>query len=611
MKEKPEGIRELERLESESEEDPENVEKWLRLGRYAVERYITGLSERALVNAVQLAPDDPQVLGELGKALNRKRKLSEAMRVYEHALEADSEDPSLWTGLGVVKSHLMEPEAASECFEKALSLDPGYPWAISSLRAMMEHVSPGIDLVERFREAVQASPDKSLNWALLGHDLERQGNTAEALQAIENALRFFKNANPDDQRRIVLLLSNTGSRNQVYDLAKEVLRTDPTRVGLSFALATAYLGERRFEDVDRLLAIGLQFDPENQMLHNLRMLCLMESGNLLEALAMQEDMKKERPEDPLMRVMDVWLARPRTVSGQTTEQIRSILNRFPTDSIIRAELAHRLVREGQHSAAIATILEGAHLEYSRPEEHFRYAVSALGFGLRREAEFHISKGMELGGDSLESRAMLALQLVHNTQYDDLEAVVQDILGKFPGAKSWYAVLGILEKMRRKVESAEMSIRCAADEGMPYALIELFQIEQRKGNAKMAERLLEDFVATFEDNDRLAGLRSWALAGLGRVDEALHLLKETTRRFPLDFESWAVWIALSGRTGDLSIVREVVNEYHITMKPFRSDHSVIDKLQDFDDVLEGRFEAETWDSTLLCGAVEYLVDSLQK
>ena len=603
------GVDELEKLTRAAEADADDPEKWHKLGRYAVERYILGASERALVNAARLAPNNPEILSDLGKVLNRKRFLTEAEGVYRLALGIDRSIPSLWTGLGVVKGHQMDAETSVSCYEQALDIDAGYPWAISSLVATLQQVKPQIDILDRLRTAVATRPNEGLNWALLWKELRKRGQTSEAAKALDRALLLFEKANPDNQRRMVLILSNSDKKEEIFKTAETILKEDPAQIGVAFALATVYIKERSEEKAERLVESSLRVDPGNQMLQNLRMVLLMETGNMAEALRMQKAMQEERPEDPLMRVTDSLLAHARGGTAETVESMMQILNRFPQDAGVRIALVQKLSAEQRFNEAVKILRSGHRMSYPSPEQHFQYAVEALRFGLREEADFHMRVGLEMDGSSLHAKSMLAVHLASSDRFEELENVTREIVRDYPDdARDWHMILGMLERMKGNREKAKDSIALAADAGVPHAIVELAELLHNSGDTNRAMSLLKNLVHQL--GETLPAVKARALIMLNSLDSAENLLKNAVKTAPLDMECWALYITLIGRLGDRNKVKAVVEEFHTAAAPFISNHSVVDPLQDVDEILTGQFEGHILDEVTLMGAIDYLAKKHQ-
>ena len=66
----------------------------------------------------------PEAQSNLGVALARDGKLSEALAAFERATRADAEEPAYWLNLGLLQLRAQKPEAAIEPLRRVLSLQP-------------------------------------------------------------------------------------------------------------------------------------------------------------------------------------------------------------------------------------------------------------------------------------------------------------------------------------------------------------------------------------------------------------------------------------------------------------------------------------------------------
>lgn len=113
-------------LLEEAEKHPDNLDKWLDLAKYAIDRYLVGLGEKAIRHAVKLDPENEEVLDLFGKMLNRTRKMKKSLQHYKNAVKLYPHNASLLTGLATANYHLGNHQEASRRYEEALDIDPGF-----------------------------------------------------------------------------------------------------------------------------------------------------------------------------------------------------------------------------------------------------------------------------------------------------------------------------------------------------------------------------------------------------------------------------------------------------------------------------------------------------
>jgi Flp pilus assembly protein TadD len=77
-----------------------------------------------LQQAKLLAPDDPRVAAELGKALLSANRPQDALSEFGRSLALDPRNPQAFNNRGVALETLHQDAAARADFERALKLDP-------------------------------------------------------------------------------------------------------------------------------------------------------------------------------------------------------------------------------------------------------------------------------------------------------------------------------------------------------------------------------------------------------------------------------------------------------------------------------------------------------
>lgn len=162
------GVTRLQDLIKATEDDPENLDKWLKLGKFSADRFIVGNCEEALTKVAQARPNDPEVLGILAKFLNRRRKLTESEKVYLRALEIDPENLDLLTGLAVVYGNQGELEKAVSWFEKIFAMEQGYPWAVLAYSSTLESLGRNEQQMKILESAIKSNPESGLIHLLNG-----------------------------------------------------------------------------------------------------------------------------------------------------------------------------------------------------------------------------------------------------------------------------------------------------------------------------------------------------------------------------------------------------------------------------------------------------------
>lgn len=92
----------------------------------------TAQATRALAQLVLVAPDDPRVLGEYGKALVQQNRADDAVAFLKRAVEIKANDWTLYSALGVAYDQLDDRKNAKTAYDRALLLHPGDPVVLNN-----------------------------------------------------------------------------------------------------------------------------------------------------------------------------------------------------------------------------------------------------------------------------------------------------------------------------------------------------------------------------------------------------------------------------------------------------------------------------------------------
>ncbi len=195
------------------------------LNAEAVRRYLAGRRDEAaslLREAAALAPDDPEVLNNLGSVLREERQLEEAIVCHHRALRLQAEFPEAWCNLGnalydygrldeaelsfrtaltqrpAFPSALVNfgnvlrrrgrAEEAIACYRKALELDPGIAFAHNNLGTALKTLGRWQEAIVAYRRALELEPGSAIAHYNLGNVLKEAGEAAEAERLLLQAL---------------------------------------------------------------------------------------------------------------------------------------------------------------------------------------------------------------------------------------------------------------------------------------------------------------------------------------------------------------------------------------------------------------------------------------
>ena len=146
------------------------------------------------VKALQINPNDPNVLYDQGNAFARQGDWDNAIASYQHALQVAPGQADILNNLGFALAARKRFAEAISCFEGALKLNPDSADTHNNLATVYFMQKNLDDAVRHFREAVRLDPGNSRFHSNLGDALAKSGQTAEAITCYQETLRL----KPDD-----------------------------------------------------------------------------------------------------------------------------------------------------------------------------------------------------------------------------------------------------------------------------------------------------------------------------------------------------------------------------------------------------------------------------
>lgn len=145
-------------------------------------------------DVVKKSPQKARPHNNLGNALRRQGKLSEAIYHFKEALRIDPNYAKAHNNLGIVLATQGDAETALSHFYLALELNPSYAEAYSNIGVTLARQGRLDEAINNFSIALRLKPDYAKVHNNLGAALVRQGRLKDALEHFKAALLI----KPDD-----------------------------------------------------------------------------------------------------------------------------------------------------------------------------------------------------------------------------------------------------------------------------------------------------------------------------------------------------------------------------------------------------------------------------
>jgi tetratricopeptide (TPR) repeat protein len=144
--------------------------------------------------ALELSPEDPGVLANVGLAHAAARDLPSAIAAYRRSIAADSTRALTWVNLGSALAAIGDQTGAEQAQRSALRMNPAEPLAAFNLGNLYLRSNRAREAAEAYRQAVHADPGLAEAWFNLARALVASGE----LEGVADALRAGLEFDPDN-----------------------------------------------------------------------------------------------------------------------------------------------------------------------------------------------------------------------------------------------------------------------------------------------------------------------------------------------------------------------------------------------------------------------------
>jgi Flp pilus assembly protein TadD len=146
-------------------------------------------AEACLRQALQLRPDDADVLNNLGTAVWEQGRSPEATAYYLRAYQFKRNDFGILNNLGMTLWEQGRPEKAIVYYQRALQLTPDSFDAQMNLGVSLSDIGNFDEALVWLRGSVRLRPDSAEAWDNVGMTLARQGQWEEAMKCYDESVR--------------------------------------------------------------------------------------------------------------------------------------------------------------------------------------------------------------------------------------------------------------------------------------------------------------------------------------------------------------------------------------------------------------------------------------
>jgi len=231
----------------------------------------------ALRRAVELEPENPLRLVELGSAYTRLERIPEAIGAFEEALRIDPGYDVAHLGLARAYTFGGDPDAVLRAYRAALLASPGLEEAVLGIAGLETARGRPERARAVLEDALKEKPDNTMFLSHLIQVLRDSGNTEESVSHLER-LAALQPLNPDPPFYLAHTLARMGDEDQALRWYQRVTELDPGAVDAYYNIACIYAQMDRKKEAIEWLAKAVEHgftdlshmktDPDLESLHN-------------------------------------------------------------------------------------------------------------------------------------------------------------------------------------------------------------------------------------------------------------------------------------------------------------------------------------------------------
>ncbi|MBK9067904.1 MAG: tetratricopeptide repeat protein [Gemmatimonadetes bacterium] len=224
-------------------------------------------AELLLEQALQLAPELPEVLHLAGVMAQRAGRPVEALEYLDRALARYPRLAAAHTDRGDILRGLGRADEALAAYRQSLALWSGSPVAWCHLGHALRELRRPDEALRAYREAVARDPESAEARLHLGIVLTSLGDHAEGLEALEAAVRIApESAAASDHLGVAL--QRAGRLDEALEAFRRAVALDPRHPAACCHLGAALVEGGQYEQAADALQAALALDPDAPDAHN-------------------------------------------------------------------------------------------------------------------------------------------------------------------------------------------------------------------------------------------------------------------------------------------------------------------------------------------------------
>lgn len=222
-------------------------------------------AEAAYRRALQAKPDLSQAQNNLGVLLRERGELEEATALLTRAAAAAPDSAAAQQNLALAYEDQGKLEPAAEHYARALELAPEDALTRSNYGLLLLKQNKGQAAVQELTRARQDAQGNRAALLAIGNGLRRAGATAEALQAMEQAVAAGgEPATPALLSELALAQRSADKREEALASLRKALALDPRYATAHYLMGNMLAADKQYADAKQHYEQYLKLAPSGE-----------------------------------------------------------------------------------------------------------------------------------------------------------------------------------------------------------------------------------------------------------------------------------------------------------------------------------------------------------
>ena len=264
-----------------------------------------------------------------------------------------------------------------------------------------------------------------------------------------------------------------------------------------------------------------------------KLITMAAQGRAEEALAISEEMLKDKPHDPELRTLHALLMTQLRKLDSAIQEWQGLVKENSADPALHFHLGRTMILDGRLEAGRANLLEAARLRANYLEPRVALTSLELDSGQFQAAREGAEDLLAISPDNADALLLRAGALQGLGRYAEAQSVLTGLRARFPNAPGLDVESGFISLHQNKLAEAESVFRRHYQPGQENLrpLVGLVQTLAAERRSAEAQRVLEAELALFPNRPQVQYLLANGYAASGNIGKAKQIFEQLAAAHP--------------------------------------------------------------------------------